>query len=312
MSKRYEPVIPRNTRSGHIPGREKAPVPIININETQPAKGGKGAKGRLFPEGLYVAVSRIEDLYILQSSRPAQVMLSLNRKTASYLLSDNKPPLPFKPAGIILVLDPYFPQADAGPLSSEVERLIEKGYAQFMLNNPGHFSLFRSHGRLKLIAGPWLYMFNRWAVSFAASWGVDAFVSPLENNRQNLERTLPSGDNLRSRFFIPVFSYPPLFRIRKDLGPFYSLSSFSSSRNEYFSLITGQEGSVVISETPVSITDKIQFLQEAGFGRFIIDLSGPVLRKSDYRDLMRAVAEKTPLPHISRFNWKDGFFQSNE
>jgi putative protease len=155
-------------------------------------------------------------------------------------------------------------------------------------------------------------MFNRWAVSFAASWGVDAFVSPLENNRQNLERTLPAGDNLRSRFFIPVFAWPPLFRIRKDLGPVYSFSSFSSSRNEYFSLITGQEGSVVISETPVSITDKIQFLREAGFGRFIIDLSGPVLKKSDYRDLMRAVAEKIPLPHISRFNWKDGFFQNSE
>jgi hypothetical protein len=33
-------------------------------------------------------------------------MLSYSRKTAAYLLAENKPPLPFKPAEIILVLEP--------------------------------------------------------------------------------------------------------------------------------------------------------------------------------------------------------------
>jgi putative protease len=150
---------------------------------------------------------------------------------------------------------------------------------------------------------------------------VEGFVSPLENNRQNLERTLIGGHSgpgrqgtgwPRSMFFVPVFAWPPLFRIRADLGPVYDFDSFSDNMDENFSLITGPEGSLVIPEKPFSIIDKIPFLKEAGFSRFIIDLSGPVLKKTDYRDLMRTVKEGAPLPRTSRFNWKDGFYQLTE
>ncbi|MDR0456655.1 MAG: hypothetical protein LBH20_08255, partial [Treponema sp.] len=61
-----------------------------------------------------------------------------------------------------------------------------------------------------------------------------------------------------------------------------------------------------------SVTDKIPFLKEAGFRRFIIELSGPPLKKTNYKDLMRAVDNGTPLPRISRFNWKNGFFHAEE
>jgi putative protease len=344
MSKRYGPVISRNAGGGRGPGREKAPVPELRRPQKEDASGksaygksGKNAKpAAAFPEGLYAAVSRIEDLYIVQSSRPAKVMLSYTRKTAAYLLADNKPPLPFKPADIILVLDPFFPQAASETIAPEIGPLIERGYRQFALNNLGHFSLFRdrsaafgngaaadsvSRSPVQLLAGPWLYMFNRWSLAFIASLGVEGFVSPLENNRQNLERTLSGGHSgpgrqggawPRSMFFVPVFAWPPLFRIRADLGPVYDFDSFSDNMDENFSLITGPEGSLVIPEKPFSIIDKIPFLKEAGFSRFIIDLSGPVLKKTDYRDLMRAVKEGAPLPRTSRFNWKDGFYQLTE
>ena len=338
MSRRYAPVIARGG-SGRMPGREKAPFPEIGelIKSEKPEKTGKNARQKasgFFPEGLYVAVSRTEDLFIVQSSHPQRVMLSYSRKTADYLLAENKPSLPFKPAEIILVLDPYFPQrAVSGgdeswdkSLESEISLLAEKGYKQFVLNNPGHFSLFRSlQGRDKmlLIAGPWLYIFNAWSLSFVLSLGVDGFVSPLENNRQNLERTLeeisqkpgrqkaraqqaPSA--LRSMSFVPVFAWPSLFRIRADLGQVYDFNSFADSRGENFSIVTGPEGSQVYPANPFSITDKIPFLKEAGFSRFIIDLSGPPLKKAFYRDLMRAINDGTPISGGTRFNWKDGFY----
>jgi putative protease len=294
LSRRYESLIPRSAvNSGRGPGREKAPLPAAwnSPKTSRPA----------FPEGLYVAVSRADDLYIAQSLRPAGIMLSYTRKSAARLLSDREPenlrvtaPLPFKPAEIILVLDPFFPEAQAETLAEEIERLIEKGYRRFVLNNLGHFSLFRRSGGqprgensgVLRIAGPWLYMFNSWSLSFMASRGVDGFVSPLENNRQNLERTLApnikgpyphNGKGLRSMFFIPVFAWPALFRVRADLGTVYDFGAFSDNRGENFFLDSGPEGSRVIPEKPFSITDKIPFLKEAGFGRFIIDLSGPVL-----------------------------------
>jgi putative protease len=333
MSKRYTPVI-TNVTAAKGPGRDKAP--LVNLLQAQTTRrevtGGKHKKNNeTFPEGLYVAVSRPEDLFILQSVRPERVMLFLTEKNAKRLLADNKP-LPFKPEEIILILDPWFPQEKAsyetGGTAGQIEQLIEKGYLMYMVNNPGHFSLFKSSGKVKLIAGPWLYMFNSWSLSFIASIsGVDGFVSPLESNRQNLERTLgvkSRGDNkkggkkqpgtslLHSKFFITVFAWPPLFNIRADLSSVCKFNMFADNKDEVFTLDAGFEGSRVYPKRIFSIIDKIKFLTEAGFGRFIIDLSGGVFKKTDYKDLMQAVNEGVPLPNSSRFNWKDGFYSSEE
>jgi len=327
MRKRYAPIVTKVSASKG-PGREKAPFPQIHVRKRE--ERGKHSKNtENFPEGLYIAVSRPEDFFILQSSRPQRVMLSLSRKNAKYLLDDTKPPLPFKPAEIILTLDPWFPQEIAeyenGKMAREIELLTEKGYNQFVLNNPGHFSLFREHENVKLIAGPWLYTFNSWALSFVSSLGVDAFVSPLENNRQNLERTLgmesrkkedkggrkrQSKNMLNSKFFITVFAWTPLFNIRANLNSVLNFDSFADNMDEEFLLETSPEGSRVYPKKYFSIVDKIPFLKEAGFGRFIIDLSGQTLKKSNYRDLMRSVNDNAPLPQSSRFNWKDGFYAS--
>jgi putative protease len=332
MRRRYAPVIANNT-GGKGPGREKAPIPRIKIH-----------REKVFPEGLYTAVSRPEDFYIVQSSRPERVILALSMKNADYLLADNKPPLPFKPVEIILSLDPWFPQELASYeneiMAKKIKLLTEKGYHQYIVNNPGHFSLFRGLDKTRLIAGPWLYIFNSWSLSFIASLGVEGFVSPLENNRQNLERTLnkttgrsledaagaenrinksTAGKNrnhagtgaLHSMFFITVFTWPPLFNIRANLGSVLDFNSFADNKDENFLLVTGQEGSRVFPENYFSIIDKIPFLKKAGFGRFIIDLTGPALKKSDYKNLMRAVNENVPLPNSNRFNWKDGFFSTD-
>ncbi|MDR1030598.1 MAG: U32 family peptidase, partial [Treponema sp.] len=80
-------------------------------------------------------------------------------------------------------------------------------------------------------------------------------------------------------------------------------------RDETFTLINKPEGSLVIPEKPFCIIDKMPFLETAGFTRFILDLSGPPLKKGDYQDLMRGVKHSAPLPHTSRFNWKNGFYQ---
>ncbi|MCL2411209.1 MAG: U32 family peptidase [Treponema sp.] len=328
MSKRYPSIISGKLPSNKQPGRERAPFPQITMTQHKES-GRKKHKGEVFPEGLYVAVSRPEDLYIVQSSRPQKVILDLSRKNARRLLSEMQDkPLPFKPSEIILTLDPWFPQSIAGyediKMAGEIEQLIERGYYQFMVNNPGHLSMFRGFEKVRLIAGPWFYTFNSWALSFVASLGVDGFVSPLENNRQNLERTLgvESRDSrnktkknrhinsvLRSKFFITVFAWPPLFNIREDLSRVLDFKGFSDNMNEGFSLTADRDGgSRVYPQKYFSIIDKIPFLKEAGFGRFIIDITGNNFKKADYKELIRAVTNGTPLPNSNRFNWKDGFY----
>jgi putative protease len=319
LSKRHKPVIAHNERpGGREPGFDTAPFPVIATRTAAKRKGESAASGEraaigehvAFPDGLYVAVSHINDLYVVQSSRPARVMLSLTRKTTRYLLEEGNKPLPFKPADMMLVLAPFFPQADSEELAEMIRPLADRGYRQFVVNNLGHLSLFRDiRADVQLVAGPWLYTFNAWALAYIVSLGVDGFIPPLENNRQNWEKTLGTeGRTLRAMAFVPVFAWPPLFRVRADLSPLYDFKQFGDNRGELFSLIADREGSMVIPEKPFSITDKIPFLQEAGFRRFVIDLSGPPLKKNVYKDLMRAVHNGTPLPRISRFNWKNGFY----
>jgi putative protease len=342
MSRRYSRIISSGTHR-RTPSRDKAPDRGIF-----PPQGTAGGEGLMFPQGFYAAVSRIEDLFILQSSRPIRVILTLTRRNAEKLLG--KEPLPFNKGEIILALDPYFPQAGESELGSMVEELLNQGYRQFMVNNPGHFSYFRSSAnrtagsnangsnaagnlaagsgsvsggklgktrRLGLIAGPYLYTFNRWAASFVSALGADYFVSPLENNRQNLEKTIDPYN--RSRIFITIFSWPALFRIRQNLERTYDFTRFFDNRGEEFRLAAGEGGSRVYPERPFSIVDKVPFLREAGFGRFILDLSGspcgksgPTIKKNHYRDIMKSAQNAVPLPDISRFNWKDGFYQEEE
>jgi putative protease len=326
--RRYSPVIPRDL-SGftRTPGRDKAPPADLSFLGRPPAraerpaekpfsgagKAGAGSPGKGrgksgLGEGIYVFVSRIEDLYILQSKRPVKVLLAYSPGICSRLLGKTGKPLPFSPEELVLTLDPFFPQALERDLVRDIPALLEGGFRYFVVNNPGHFSLFRNSGAA-LIAGPWLYTFNQYALGFIASLGAEYFIGPLENNRQNLERCFPP--EARSLALVTLFSWPSLFRMRADLRGLYGFKTFAGAREEMFSLASSPGGgSLVFPEKPFSIVDKIPFLREARFNRFILDLSARPLNKSDYRDLMEGVKNGTPLHNSVRFNWKDGFFKN--
>jgi putative protease len=337
MTKRYPSIIKDVSSCKRQPGREKAPAPpnadsrndknAMRLPSSSKGKqaGKKSASSPTLPEGLFVAVASIEDLYIVQSVKPAAVIIPLNPKTLRTLLDDK--PLPFKPSEIILALDPFFPQSEEAFLSGLPEQLGEQGYRSFICNNPGHFSLFKGlagkSGKARpaggktekpflLIAGPWLYTFNGWAAAFTAMLGARYCVSPLENNRQNLEKTVPPRQ--RGGVLVTLYAHPPLFRIRTGTDYLYRFGSFSGSRDEPFELINGEGNSVIIPEEPFSITDKRPFLTQAGFRRFILDFSAGQfngsfpLKKKLYKEVIKTAMESLPIAGNSRFNWKNGFF----
>jgi len=235
-------------------------------------------------------------------------------------LGNREQALPFPPRDLIISLDPFFPQEKEAELGVDIPALMEKGYSAFIVNNPGHFSLFRTasgvkseRGKITLIAGPWLYAFNAWAWAFISRCGAEYCVSPLENNRQNLERSFLrefSGGKYgsRSQIFLTIYARPSLFRISSDLGKVYDFENFAGNRDEAFHLVSGHDGSLLYPWEAFSIVDKIPFLREAGFNRFILDFSSAPLKKAEYRDIMEAVNRAVPIPGTSRFNWKNGFF----
>ena len=164
--------------------------------------------------------------------------------------------------------------------------------------------------KVHMIAGPYLYTFNRWAASWLENQNLGAFIMPYENSRRNLEQTF--DENVRSRVLVPVFAYPALFRMRFKMPEDYGFTYFSDKEGMEFKLASSNDGSVVMPELPFSILDKTDFLAQAGFKRFLIDFSNTIVTKSAIKDVSNSLFKKAVLPEVSRFNWKDGFYNPQQ
>lgn len=297
MSRRYRHVLPDNLgRYRRQPGAQV--LPVLDLTPV--------AKNELsyFPAGLYVQVSTLSDMFAVQSESPVRVILELNTETRRELLEGRVVP-PFPKKQVIVSLDPFCPASLEDDLADTVALLVEDGYRTWIVNNPAHVSMLRGKGAA-VIAGPYLYTFNRWAVSWLENQNIGAFVMPLENSRRNLEAAFEP--NQRSRVLVPVFAYPALFRMRFQLPGSYDFTFFSDKEGTVFKALSTPDGSFVMPENPFSIVDKAQFLRAAGFNRYLIDLSKTHVQKKHFRQIVSAMMRGQALPETRRFNWKDGFY----
>ena len=296
-TKRYKRVLPNELKGFNKQPRDEV-LPIMDLTPVQ--------KNELdfFPEGLYIQVSSVEDVFLAQSAHPVRIIIEVNSETLGDLLV-KKTVLPFSKAQVIFSLDPFCPQGIEESFSAQIDELVGMGYKTFIANNLAHISMLRKKD-VAYIAGPYLYTFNRWAVSWLENRGVSAFVSPYENSRKNLEAVFE--ESVRARVLIPVFAYPALFRLRFRLPERYDFTYFSDKSEMNFKVNSTDDGSFVMPEIPFSIADKTSPLEGAGFKRFLLDFSKTRLKKAEFRQVMQSYLKKIPLEGASLFNWKEGFY----
>ncbi len=303
MSKRYKHVLPQDlSRFTKQPGPER--LPILDLTAV------KKDELKWLSEGLYIAVSTVSDAHIVQALHPVRIILEWNFETKYDLLkkdSPEKPILPFSKKMVIINLDPFVPQGTEETLRQELNFLIQKGYTNFIVNNLAHIEILKEQKNLNLIAGPYLYTFNKWAVSFLENLNLMALWVPSENSADNLDETF-SNNNERSRVLLSVFSYPTLFRMRFSLPSDYDFTYFTDKENTMFRVNSSVDGSFVLPEFPFSIIEKMDALKNKGFKRLVIDFTKTQVRKSDMRDLSNIIARHDRIEDSSRFNWKDGFY----
>lgn len=208
MSKRYTPVLPKTLSPFRKrPGDDKLPElklypegnPAGNENVKEGAKNKQDDKRAkkilsksnidIFPDGFYVQVSSVNSLHTILSDKPVRVIINLNEDTREALAGTGKSgkPLPFSKREIFISLDPFMGQAESDELELYLMSLIEKGYTQFVINNPAHITMLKNKN-LNLVAGPYLYSFNRWAVKWLQENNILKFISPIENSQKTLKR----------------------------------------------------------------------------------------------------------------------------
>lgn len=297
MSKRYPHLLPSDlSKFRKQPADEKLPVLDITPVENRELS--------YFPEGVYVQVSTIDDVFLAQALHPVRIIIEFTCDTR-YDLLNGKTVLPFSKKSIYISLDPYCPAAKEEKLAEELQILIEKGYSNFVVNNIAHIQLLKDK-KVNIIAGPYLYTFNRWAVSFYENQNIGAFIMPYENSKKNLEATYER--NVRERVLVPVFAYPALFRIRFKLPKTYGFTYFTDKENETFKTVSSDDGSFVMPELPFSLLDKTEILSQNGFKKILIDFSKTKLSKGQIKNVTTSLFKKQPLPEVNRFNWKNGFY----
>lgn len=302
MSKRYKRVLPQDLAPFRKqPGPEK--LPVLDLTPL--------AKNELnwFPEGLYVQVSTIADAHVVQSIHPVRVVLELNSETSYDLLNKDlpeKPVLPYSKKMVIISLDPFVPGGTEAQLRETLDKLIEKGYTTFIANNLAHIAMLRGK-KVNVIAGQYLYTFNKWAVSFLENQNIMAVQTPVENSERNLEKTFATSQE-RSRVLINVFAYPALFRLRFKLPSNYDFTYFTDKEHMQFKVNSTPDGSFVMPEYPFSIIDKLVTLKNKGWTHQLIDFSKTKVSRSDLKTLTALINTHEPVQGASRFNWKDGFY----
>ncbi len=301
MSKRYKRVLPPDISVFRKqPGGDKLPIldltPIKKVHLSH------------FPEGLYVQVSTVNDMHAVLSERPTRIILELNADSRRSLLQ-KKQVLPFSKKEVFISLDPFCPQEKETQLQEDLEELISMKFTQFVVNNPAHITMLKNK-KVSMIAGPYLYTFNRWAVSWLENQNIDAFVMSHETSQSNLEATLTKEQ--RQRAMINIFSYPALFRMRFRLPENYDFHWFNDKEGMSFRALSTPDGSYVMPETPFSLIDKVNSLRTLGFTHFLIDMSKTQVVRSDFKQMMRALHKGDVIPGSSRFNWKDGFYNADK
>ena len=261
-----------------------------------------------FPDGVYVQVSSIADVFIVQGLNPVRVILEYNSET-SYDLLNHKTVLPFSKKQLYISLDPFCSALQEDKLKEELSTLIDDGYTNFVVNNLAHIQMLKKKN-VNMIAGPYLYTFNRWAVSWLENQNIGAFIMPYENSRRNLESTY--DESVRSRVLVPVFAYPALFRMRFKLPSDYDFTYFEDKEETVFKVNSTPDGSFVMPEQPFSILDKVNFITSSGFKKVLIDFSKTKVTRSQIKAITTSMAKSQPLPDVSRFNWKDGFYNPQQ
>jgi len=311
-SRRCKDILPADLSAFRkAPGFDRAPS----------APSASSAAKSPFPPGIYISIQHIEDMYIVQSVRPEFVILNFDLKSARRL-TDKKSALPFKSDNIILSLTPFFNEALCEEYELYINMLLDAGFVNYIVNNTAHIQLLQSIKKEKhLIAGAYLYAFNSYSAAFLFNAGVCAIVSPLENSRQNIEKTFEK--KFRRNVFVTIYAQPALFRVQDDLSWSYNFRKFYDVRTgEEFILSDGGETNIIPAR-PFSITTKIPFLEKSGFSRFIVDFSPLPLSKKLYKKTAAALeasgpdkrGKKTAIPDVpgtTKFNWKDGFVGNPE
>ena len=322
-TKRYPHLLPNNLDMYRLkPRDEKLPALVLESETYSKEKNKQSTNKKLrkdfFPKGLYVQVSSFNNINVLISGnlRPVKLIVNLNEETKKTIenYEMQKGISPFSKKDTIISLDPFLREESLKETEDTLMFLVESGYFSFVLNNLAHVKILKEIAEklkniyLNLIAGPYLYTFNRYAIKYLEEMGITKIISPIENSYSNVEECY-KNNGTRHNVLLTVFAYPALFRISSPLPRSYDFFYIEDKEKMTFKAFSTPSQSFVLPEKPFSITHRVAHLRKNGFEHFLLDFSHTAITSKEYKFILNAFSKEEYIEDTSYFNWKEGFYQ---
>ena len=185
-----------------------------------------------------------------------------------------------------------------------VEKLLQKGFYRFRLNNLSHLHLFKQQHHVTLEGGPWLYTLNSQAIAWLKGQGLVGYTFSIEDDKKNIERLLREDD--ANRAMLIVYANVALFTSRIQQGG--DVKNIDLVNDQGSHLRQKQEEHLVVTrgERPFSLVGSLKQLRQQGCVNFVLDLQGVGLLTEEGQEVVQAFYEDRPLPNTTLFNYERG------
>ncbi len=195
-----------------------------------------------------------------------------------------------------IILDSQWPS-----YREAVQRLHQRGFTNFRLNNLSHFELVADLPDVQPTTGYRLFSLNSQALLAWKELGAVEATLYIEDDRDNLTDLLARDAGLATA--VTVYAPIPLITSRIPLRGIRPDSPVVSDRGEQYRVVQRGGLSVLSSETDFSLLGQLDSLQAAGCERLIVDLShlGPFSPRG--RQVLEALRRGKDLSGTTSFNF---------
>jgi putative protease len=187
---------------------------------------------------------------------------------------------------------------------SVVEKLCERGWRHFRLNNLSHFQLFADFPEAKLSTGYRLFSLNSQALLAWRKLGCVESTLYIEDDRENLSQILRREVDIETA--VTVYAQVPLMTTRVPLPKVRPDSPVVSDRDEPYQVRQQGEISTLTAETDFSLLGHLQSLSALGCHNFIIETGhiSPFTERG--KQILEAFAADRPISGTLPFNFTGG------
>ncbi len=163
-------------------------------------------------------------------------------------------------------LDPVVWPEDEKNVKGLINRLLGKGFRNYVLNAPWQISFFKDTKKLNLWAGPFCNQSNPISINMLASWGFKGVIVSPEIGRRDLlslpeESSLPLG--------VLISGSWPLSISRSLSEGFKTDTVFTSPRGENAWIRRHGSGFWIYPNWRLDLSSKKRKLKEAGYSMFV-------------------------------------------